>query len=67
MFIYNNNNNNHQKLKTDKHIDRKASIKKSVKVRTSSKRKTNKRGKSLHKANTQFLKTLGFVVRKRQK
>lgn len=65
MFVY---NNNHQINKTVAHSDRKVSTKRSAKVKTSSsKRKLKKQGKSLHKANTKFLKALGFMVRKSQK
>lgn len=64
MFVYNNNNNNHKVHKTDGCSNGKVSIKKPVKVKTSSSRKKSKQGKSLSKANTQFLKTLGFMIRK---
>lgn len=68
MFVYNNSNNNHQTHKKATHTDREVSKKRSAKVKLSSpKRRKHKQGKSLHKVNTQFLKSLGFIVRKRQK
>lgn len=66
MIIY--NNNHHQKHKTVKHTNRTVSVLRSAKVKTSSsKRKLSTKGKSLQKTNRQFLKSLGLVVRQRQK
>lgn len=68
MFVYSNNSNNHQNHKTIAQINQKVSTRRAVKVKASSKkRKSRKHGKSLSKVNTQFLKALGFMVRKRQK
>lgn len=68
MIIYNNNNNHHQKHKTVGHINQNGSAKRAARVKTSAtKRKINKKGKSLSKVNTRFLKALGLMVRKRQK
>lgn len=66
MFVYKNNSNQNHKKTT--HTPGKVSTKRSAKVKTtSSKRKSHKQGKSLHKKNAQFLKALGFLVRKNQK
>lgn len=57
MFVYNNSGDHH---------NQKVSIKQSTKAKTA-RRKSRKQGKSLKKANTKFLKALGFLVRKSKK
>lgn len=61
MIIY-NDNHNFQNSKTSSHRKRRNSIKKTVKVKTSSeslsKKKVNKKGKSLRKKTLNFLKRL---------
>lgn len=69
MFVYNNNNNiQNQNHKTLVNSHRRISSNRAAKGKASlPKRATRKQGKSLSKTNTQFLKSLGLVVRKRQK
>lgn len=75
MFIYSNNNNRKHSNKAVSHSKHNISNKKSIKVKTSSKslsssppskkkRLVIKKGKSLRKTNTEFLRALGFKVRK---
>lgn len=67
MFVY--NNNHHQSHKTSAKSHRRDSSNRTAKGKTSTPKRKSlpKQGKSLHKANVQFLRTLGLVVRKRQK
>lgn len=66
MFVY--NNNHHQNHKTAANSHRKDSSNRTAKGKASTpKRASPKQGKSLHKANVTFLKSLGLIVRKRQK
>ena len=67
MIIY-NHNNNHQGNKSAVPAKHKRSVKRHTKAKTSStKRRAGKKGKSLNRVNTQFLKSLGLMRRKKQR